>query len=52
MYPRRIVSQALGLGLLVTLVALAMSACGGGEAAGQEDEANKPGKGHRHLHET
>jgi hypothetical protein len=34
MYPRRMVRQALGLGLLMTLVVLAMSACG---SAGQED---------------
>ena len=31
MYPRRMVSQALRLGLLVTLVVLALSACNGGE---------------------
>src|SRR5918998_312361 len=29
MYPQRVVSQALRLGLLVTLVVLALSACGG-----------------------
>ncbi len=38
MYPRRMVSQALRLGLLVTLVILALSSCGGG-AGGQEEEA-------------
>src|SRR5919107_4320152 len=31
MYPQRSVRQALGLGLLVALVVLALSACGGGE---------------------
>jgi hypothetical protein len=31
MYPRRTVSQALRLGLLVALVVLVLSACGGGE---------------------
>ena len=31
MYPQRMVSQALRLGLLVTLVVLALSACGGDE---------------------
>ena len=31
MYPRRTVRQAFRLGLLVTLVVLALSACGGGE---------------------
>ncbi len=31
MYPQRLVSQALRLGLLVTLVVLVLSACGGGE---------------------
>ena len=36
MYPRRMVSQALRLGLLVTLAVLALSACEGGEGAGQE----------------
>jgi hypothetical protein len=43
MYPLRMVRQALRLGLLVTLVVLAMSACGG--AGSQEEQANKP----RHL---
>jgi hypothetical protein len=37
MYPRRMVSQALRLGLLSTLVILALSSCGGG--GGQEEEA-------------
>jgi hypothetical protein len=43
MYPqrKRMMRQAFGLGLLVTLVVLALSACGGGaEAGGQEEEAN------------
>ena len=31
MYPQRLVSQALRLGLLVTLISLMLSACGGGE---------------------
>ncbi len=39
MYPRRMVSQALRLGLLVTLVILALSSCGGGAGGGQEEEA-------------
>jgi hypothetical protein len=43
MYARRMVRQAIRLGLLVALVILALGACsGGGEAGGQEDEANKP----------
>ncbi len=44
MYPRRrsMVRQALWSALLMTLVILALSACDGGEAGGQEDEANKP----------
>ncbi len=44
MYPRRrMAMQALGLVLLGTLVILALSACGGGgEAGGQEDQANEP----------
>ena len=37
MWSRRMVRQALRLGLLVTLVVLAVSACGGGQ-----EEANKP----------
>jgi hypothetical protein len=37
MYPLRMVSQTLGLVLLVTLVVLAVSACGGGQ-----EEADKP----------
>jgi hypothetical protein len=41
-YPRRIVSQVLRLGLLVTLAGLAMGACGGGgEAAGGGQEQAK-----------
>lgn len=42
MYPQRkkMMRQALGLGMLVSLVVLALSACGGGaEAGGQEEEA-------------
>jgi hypothetical protein len=31
MYPHRLVSQALSLGLLVTVLVLALSACGGDE---------------------
>ena len=44
MYPRRMVSQALRLGLVVTLVVLALSACGGGgaEAGGQEEAKARP----------
>ena len=39
MYPRRMVSQALRLGLLLTLVILALGSCGGGAGGGQEEEA-------------
>jgi hypothetical protein len=39
MYPERMVRQALRLGLLATLVALALSACGGG---GQEQDKARP----------
>jgi hypothetical protein len=42
MYPGRMVRQTLRLALLVTLVVLALSACGGG---GGQEQANKP----RHL---
>jgi hypothetical protein len=47
MYPqrRRMMSQALGVGLLLALVILALSACSGG--AGGQEQANKP----RHLPE-
>lgn len=42
MYLRRTVKRALGPGLLVTLLVLALSACGSGvdEAGNQEEEAN------------
>jgi hypothetical protein len=36
MYPRSMVRQALGLGLVVTLAVLALSACDGGEKQQQE----------------
>ena len=39
MYLKRIVLQTLGLALLVTLICLALSACGGG---GGQEQANKP----------
>ena len=39
MYPRRMVSQALRLGLLVSIAVLALSSCGGGAGGGQEEEA-------------
>jgi hypothetical protein len=39
MYPRRRVSQALRLGLLETLVILALISCGGGAGGVQEEEA-------------
>ena len=42
MYSRRMVSQALRLGLLVTLIVLALSACEGGEGAGQEQVKVRP----------
>jgi hypothetical protein len=45
MHPRRMARRAFRLGLLVTLVVLALSACGGGEAArgGQEQaDAARP----------
>src|SRR5215207_2828353 len=43
MYPqrRRMVSQVLGVGLLLTLVVLALSTCGGGGSALEEKQANK-----------
>jgi hypothetical protein len=39
MYPQRMVRQALRLGLVVTLVALALGACGGGGAKDRAEEA-------------
>jgi len=42
MYARRMVKQAFRLGLLVTIVILALSACDGGEEAGGQEQANKP----------
>ena len=39
MYPQRMVRQALRLGLVVTLVALALGACGGGGAKDRAGEA-------------
>jgi hypothetical protein len=49
MYPHRLVSQALRLGLLVTVLVLALSACGGGEKKAkarplpEEPKALRPG---------
>jgi hypothetical protein len=47
MYPqRRMVRQALRLGLLVTLFVLALSACGGGGGGGgEQQQANQQAKG-------
>jgi hypothetical protein len=42
MYPQRIARQALTLGLLVTLVVLAMGACGGAGEGGQEQAKGRP----------
>jgi hypothetical protein len=42
MYPQRIARQALTLGLLVTLVVLAMGACGGAREGGQEQAKGRP----------
>ena len=42
MYPQRIAGQALTLGLMVTLVALAMGACGGAGEGGQEQAKGRP----------
>ncbi len=39
MYPLGMVKQALRLGLVVTLVVLALSACGGGGAKDRSEEA-------------
>jgi hypothetical protein len=39
MYPQRMVRQTLRLGLVVTLVALALGACGGGVAKDRAEEA-------------
>ena len=41
MYPLRMVSQALRVGLMVTLVVLVLSACGGGGSAQEEEQADK-----------
>jgi hypothetical protein len=43
MFPHRrpMVSQVLGVGLLLTLVVLALSACGGGGSAQEKKQANK-----------
>src|SRR5215203_6870796 len=41
MYARRMVKQAIRLGLLVTLLILAPSACGGAGGAAQEEEQAK-----------
>src|SRR5215203_4825110 len=41
MYARRMVKQAIRLGLLVTLVVLALSACGGAGSSAQEEEQAK-----------
>jgi hypothetical protein len=41
MYPQRIARQALRLGLLVTFVVLALSACGGGGSAQDQAKAQK-----------
>ena len=52
MHPQRSVRQALGLGLLVALVVLALSACGGGENEAkarplpEDPQALRPGKYH------
>ncbi len=44
MYPRRMVSQALRLGLLMTLVILALSSCGGGTGgdSAQQEARGRP----------
>ncbi len=50
MYPQRMVSQVLRLGLLVTLVVLVVSACGGGEKEAkarplpEDQKALRPGE--------
>lgn len=41
MYARRMVRQAIRLGLLVTLVVLALGACSGGGSSAQEERAKK-----------
>src|SRR5215204_549470 len=52
MYPQRLVSQALTLGLLVTLLVLVLSACGGGEKEAkarplpEDEKALRPGTYH------
>ena len=42
MYPQRVARQALTQGLLVTLVVLAMGACGGAGEGGQEQAKGRP----------
>ena len=39
MYPQGMIRRALGLGLLVTFVVLALSACGGGASGGEQQQA-------------
>src|SRR5829696_5777653 len=41
MYPQRMVRQALTLGLVVTLIVLALSACGGGVSGGEQAAQKK-----------
>src|SRR5688500_6452887 len=43
MWSRRMVRQALRLGLLVTFVVLALSACGGDENLPEDPQALRPG---------
>jgi hypothetical protein len=39
MYPQGTIRRALGLGLLVTFVVLALSACGGGASGSEQQQA-------------